>query len=185
MRKYPQLLYIFLIILASPIALSDTWEDMKKCQNQCSLYCQGIFIKGKGKIDKYLTQCGVTTPPLEIEYYRSDYCNGAPEGVFYSTSRCDKLFFNYSIYAIKVNGKCIDILDANIRDTCKRFKNGFDGVKLYNHAYCNERLIAVVTPNTNCSEVSGSVYGVKKKGGECQSVGGTSASRLCYHFGGK
>lgn len=118
----------------------------------------------------------------QVEMFKSDSCNGSLVGIVNPGTNCQSYLNAASVWAIKVNGKCMDTIDMSAAQACQAFKDAgnLNTLKLYKSDSCGGSLSAVVSTYTNCESLSSdnSAWAVNI-GGQCKDLTDTSPKMAC------
>jgi hypothetical protein len=130
-------------------------------------------------------------PPYDdndrVEIYKSDTCSGSLVAVVDSRTDCERLG-NDSAWAVKINGRCMDIQDTTLTKACQAFSGGMRGVKFYHSDTCNGSLLGTVGRRSDCSRFAdvvnnNSVWAVEVNG-QCQDIADMNPKDACEAFKG-
>ncbi len=126
-------------------------------------------------------------PGDQVEMFKSDSCNGSLVGIVNPGTNCQSYSGAAAVWAIKVNGKCMDTLDMNAAQACETFKGAGNPntLKTYKADSCNGSLSAVISTHTNCESLStdSSAWAVNI-GGVCKDMVDTSPKMACRSLRG-
>lgn len=133
------------------------------------------------------------TPPVPIphpgsvvELYRSDSCLGELIGTVAMGTQCSN-FDKSQVWAIKTNGKCMDIQDMGGVQACETFREAGNPntISLFKSDSCSSSLTSVVSVNTNCESLSNenSAWAVSI-GGQCKDLEDMSPQMACKSLRG-
>lgn len=126
-------------------------------------------------------------PGSQVEMYKSDSCNGSLVGNINPATNCQVYSSAAAVWAIKVNGKCMDTLDMSAAQACQTFKDAANPntLRLFKSDSCNGSLSAVVSTQTNCESLASdnSAWAVSI-GGQCKDLADMSPKMACRSLRG-
>jgi hypothetical protein len=104
-------------------------------------------------------------------------------------TNCTSLKGSHRTWGVKVQGRCIDIQDADSDVACQLYKGGVNpnAVALYNSDTCSSDsdVVAIVDGQTQCSQLatvtSKRVYGISVRG-QCTDIADTDFNSACERF---
>lgn len=126
-------------------------------------------------------------PGDQVEMFKSDSCNGSLVGMVNPGTNCQAYANAAAVWAIKINGKCMDTLDMNAAQACETFKGAGNPntLRVFKSDSCNGSLSAVISTATNCEALAtdGSAWAVTI-GGVCKDLADTSPKMACHSLRG-
>jgi hypothetical protein len=177
------------LILGGATSASATPCD-NSCSSDCRKYFDGLVVAA-AQIGR---NCGWQSneQPISrsVEMYRSDSCSGDFLGFLQSGTNCAALA-SLRVWAIKVNGECINFSDMDGDKACLLYKAAANpaSVALYYSDSCGAgNLLAFVDSNTNCTKLNEienhRVWAVRGGGGtgDCQNISDMDFLEGCRRF---
>lgn len=124
----------------------------------------------------------------QVEMFRSDRCDGSLVGTVHPGTNCQAAYQGGAdVWAIRVNGKCMDTLDMSAVKACETFKDAANTqtMKVYKSDRCDGSLSAIISTHTNCEALSteGSAWAVNING-QCKDLSDTSPRLACRSLRG-
>jgi hypothetical protein len=123
-----------------------------------------------------------------VELYRSDSCTGTLLGTASAGTRCEKFAGAGDAWGVKINGECLNIVDASAVSACEAFKGGAErtAAQIFNSDSCSGNAVAAVGSLSQCDKLSTTgttAWGVKIDG-KCSNIADTSPAKACEAFKG-
>lgn len=167
-------------------------REMQVCERECSNHCSRFVNRLSRRLDNMAYNCGydqpAPMPPVrqQVKFYKNDSCHSSYLGSVVNPRDCHNFAQNVSgsVWAVEIDGNCLNIDDTSALNACRAFTNARYGraVELYRNDSCHSSIVGLIDYNTNCSEfaqsVSSSIWGIKVNG-ECINIPDTNAERAC------
>ena len=176
-------LFTILLVLAGFLNQAEAHPCDYMCSNQCLDYAYDL----QRTAQDIFSQCNGAPPRYEIEMYHSDSCSSELIARVNATTNCRELGANQIVWGVKIDGVCQNITDMPMVSACEAFAAVFSGgsTKLYHSDSCSGELVAIVSPNTNCDQLSrhvtSPVWGVESRG-RCENISDSDFLTACRRF---
>jgi hypothetical protein len=191
MAKLRVLAALAILALSTSAQAQMFVTQVNYCSQTCSAACVDVAKEMKRDANQILSNCGVTNTGIPVRTkvfaFSRDNCTSLV-GQFDPSTKCGQFLDSTTqVWAVSINGKCLDIQDTTIDIACETTRDlvSADSVEFFGTDDC-KKFVAAASSRSRCSDMS-RVIGTKpvwsvKINGQCQDIADVDFATACNRF---